>query len=123
MRENDNTFLAWLEFCAEKVNALEAEIHKQRAAGTDEALKEALLDKASFIASLAREGQTYLLGLDGDVRELAKKNIGAFSENADWALKLNSYANMSALLYADEHQPGAPNLLSLFLEEMRSRLG
>ncbi|MDR1126378.1 MAG: hypothetical protein LBM64_10040 [Deltaproteobacteria bacterium] len=122
MRENDNNFLAWLEFCAEKVNALEAEARKRQSEDADEAYKEALLDKAAFIASLAREGQTYLVGLAGELREFAKKNLGAFSENADWALKLKSYANMSALLYSDEHQPGAPNLLSLFLEEMRGRL-
>lgn len=122
MRENDNKFLAWLEFCAEKVNAMEAEAAKLQAAGDDEAHKDALLDKAAFIARLAREGQTYLLGLDDPVREFAKKNIGAFSESADWALKLKSYANMSSLLYSDEHQPGAPNLLSRFLEEMRGKL-
>lgn len=122
MRENDNKFLAWLEFCAEKVNALEAEAAELQAKGDDEAYKDALLNKAVFIASLAREGQTYLLGLDEAVRDFAKKNIGAFSENADWALKLKSYANMSSLLYSDEHQPGAPNLLSRFLEETRKKL-
>lgn len=122
MRENDNKFLAWLEFCSEKVNTLEAEAKKQQNAGNSEGYKDAQLEKAIFIASLAREGQTYLAGLDEELSELAKKRVAAFSESADWALKLKSYANMSTLLYSDEHQPGAPNQLGQFLEEIRHKL-
>ena len=122
MHEESHQFLAWLEFCVSRVKDFEAEIKKQLALDDEEAYKQTLLDKAMFIASLAKEGQAYLHALKEGDREFVKDNLANFSEHADWALKLKSYFYMSALLYPDEHRPGAPNYLDVFAAEMRGRL-
>ena len=115
-------FLDWLAGCAGRVKELEAGLQLALGEEGEDAYRGILLDKTRLLAALHEEGGPLLQGLDclADAeRERAGEALAEFSEEAGRALRLNSFFYMSALLYPEDHQPGTPNDLDNFLEEMR----
>lgn len=79
-------------------------------------------EKATFLSALAENAQSTMTGLPTEVAQEARQRLQRFSTSAGQALRLDSTFYMSALLFADSHQPGQPNDLDIFTAEMRRRL-
>lgn len=113
-------FIAFLEERAARVQALEAEGAKAlEGPGGQPEFEAVMRRKAELLAALSQDGKPLLAGMsEGQAEPLARK-LKVFSAGASNSLRLNSVFYMSALLYPDEHKPGEPNNLELFISELR----
>lgn len=75
-------------------------------------------EKATFLASLERQGQAYIPMLPASQQAAVTQRLQAFSASAMNALSLNSVFYMSALLYPDNYVQGMPNDLAIFTQEI-----
>lgn len=74
--------------------------------------------KAEMLSSLYADSLPVLTRLpDTDKTNIIKDALYSFAANASTALQLDSVFYMSALLYPDDHVPGTPNNLELFIAE------
>ncbi|MDE7371445.1 MAG: hypothetical protein K2N07_06860, partial [Desulfovibrio sp.] len=73
---------------------------------------------AEAVAALANDAATVLAGLPDAVREPILRGLMRFSQSAAMGLKLGSVFYMSALLYPDDHKPGEPDNLALFIADL-----
>ena len=76
-------------------------------------------EKARLLASLEEEGETYLEGLPEPLQDQAGHRLHRFSASARNALRIGSIFYMSALLYPEDHKPGQPDDLQVFIRRLR----
>jgi len=111
----------FLEQRAKAVRAIEAEaealIHGQ---GDQAGYVARMREKAALLAALAADARTLVLALESRLSEAVDERLERFSQSAATSLKVGSPFFMSALLYPDEHKPGQPNDLELYVAEVRS---
>lgn len=111
----------FLEQRAQAVQAIEAEagaiIHGQ---GDQAGYGAKMREKAALLAALAADARPLVLALEPRLASLADERLERFSQSAAMSLKVGSPFFMSALLYPDEHKPGEPNDLDLYVAEVRS---
>lgn len=117
-------FVLWISQQSQAVLALE---EKGRAAlyeAKDEtAYRDIMRQKAELLSGLASAAAPLLRALPpSGIRERAENTLAAFSQSAATSLRIGSVFFMSALLYPDEHQAGAPNNLELLANEVAAEL-
>ena len=79
---------------------------------------EKMHEKARLLESMCEDARPVLAGLAGPLRAQIALGLDRFSGSAHMGLKLNSIFYMSALLYRDDHKPGEPDNLQLFIERL-----
>ena len=75
-------------------------------------------EKARLLESMCEDARPVLAPLAGPLRAQIALGLDRFSGSAHMGLKLNSLFYMSALLYRDDHKPGEPDNLQLFIERL-----
>lgn len=114
-------FLVWLRARHQMVMEMEGKARAMLAEGNRDAYVELMREKAELLAELAEEAEPYYPALSETERRKARSALGRFSAGAVTSLNLDSVFYMSALLYPDEHQPGQPDNLAKFIEELAVR--
>ncbi|MBD5626508.1 MAG: hypothetical protein HDQ90_03270 [Desulfovibrio sp.] len=120
MSSDSNTapVIDWLKARHAAIMADEAEALARLKAGDTKGYNEKMRAKAEAVAALAKDAAPVLAGLPDAVREPILRGLMRFSQSAAMGLKLGSVFYMSALLYPDDHKPGDPDNLALFIEEL-----
>lgn len=113
---------AFLNFLREQVRHLaeiEALAHKLlHEAGDDAGYRKAMQEKASWLANLATNARPYLEALPLEAQPMLEHRLHMFAQSAQRSLDIGSVFYMSALLYPEDHQPGQPNTLELWLADL-----
>ncbi|MBD5538982.1 MAG: hypothetical protein HDQ94_03335 [Desulfovibrio sp.] len=114
---NDITpVIEWLRARHDAIMALEREALDRLKAGDNEGYKEKIRAKAESVAALAKDAAPVLAPLPDAAREPVLRGLMRFSQSAATGLRLGSVFYMWALLYPDEHKPGEPDNLALFID-------
>jgi hypothetical protein len=113
-----NEFSQWLAERVGTVAGMERRAVELLADGGMDEYGALMRKKARLLADLPADGKPLLDTLPPALRVQAEKKLRRFSESAQTALSLDSVFFMSALLYPDDHQPGQPNNLEIFLAEL-----
>lgn len=108
----------WLKARHAAIMADEAEALARLKTGDTEGYTEKMRAKAEAVAALAKDAAPVLAPLPEAAREPILRGLLRFSQSAAMGLKLGSVFYMSALLYPDDHKPGQPDNLALFIEEL-----
>lgn len=121
MSNNAATALAdFLEQRAKAVHAIEAEAEAVIHGHGDQAGYVAKMrEKAMLLSELATDAEALVQALPSALARAASERLGRFSQSAATSLGVGSPFFMSALLYPDDHKPGEPNDLDLFVEKVR----
>lgn len=78
-------------------------------------------EKAIKLRDLHRLAKSRLADVPENERYEIEDRLAAFSQGAAIALSLDSLFYMSALLYRDDHKPGEPDKLEVFIEELKEK--
>ncbi len=118
--DNPRTRLAaWLRERSTAVKACEQKaftaLHDEQ---NEPAYRELMRQKASLLAAIANDAAPLVAALSGAEKDRLLDTLGAFSGNAQTALRLDSIFYMSALLYPDDHRDGEPNNLEKLVESL-----
>jgi hypothetical protein len=87
-------------------------------AGDEAGYRAAMQRKAELLASLSAEAAPLLDALSLERRPMIEHRLDMFSQSARRSLDIGSVFYMSALLYPDDHKPGEPNTLEIWLAEL-----
>jgi len=114
-----NEFLDFLRERIKRVKELESRALDSLHGGGDEAAyREGMRGKAQLLADLAADAAPLLDGLAPEKRPMIEHRLDMFSQSAGRSLDIGSVFYMSALLYPDDHQPGEPNTLEVWLRDL-----
>lgn len=114
-----NSFLDFLRERINRVQETERTAHNLLHEKNDDAgYRDAMRNKASILAEMHAEAQPLLEALPADRRAAIEERLQAFSQSAQRSLEVDSVFFMSALLYPEDHQPGEPNTLEVWLAEL-----
>ncbi|NDV20063.1 hypothetical protein GO013_11615 [Pseudodesulfovibrio sp. JC047] len=80
-----------------------------------------LEEKAKLLAALGENAWEYTEKIEGALGAEIATQLEQFSTSAGAALRIGSVFFMTALLYPEDHKPGDPNDLAVFIEELRQR--
>jgi hypothetical protein len=78
--------------------------------------------KAELLAALAEDAWKLTEKLEGDQGKAVAQRLEQFSMSASTALRIGSVFFMTALLYPEDHKPGEPNDLEVFIAELKGML-
>ena len=109
--------VAWLEKMHARV--MQAEQAARDVVDDTPAYTARMQEKARLLASLEEEGETYLEGLPEPLQDQAGHRLHRISASARNALRIGSIFYMSALLYPEDHKPGQPDDLQVFIRRLR----
>ena len=110
----------WLKARHAAIMADEAEALARLEAGDTEGYNEKMRARAEAVAALAKDAAPVLAKLPEAVRERVLAGLMRFSQSAATGLQLGSVFYMSALLYPDDHKPGEPDNLALFIGSLEA---
>ena len=110
----------WLRKRHADLCAIEKEALDYMAEGKNKAYAEKMRARAENLATLLTDAMPLLQALPEKERPTFTRGLEAFSRSAATALDLDSVFYMSALLYRDEHKPGEPDNLELFIRELET---
>ena len=83
---------------------------------------EGMREKAGLLAAIREDVAPLLAALPADMdaqeRERLHHRLRAFSASANNALRLGSLFYMSALLYPEDHKPGQPDDMQVFIASL-----
>lgn len=114
--------IAFLEEKADRVRQLEAEGDAVLEREGQRSFQIKLEEKAELLAALGEKAWKLTEAVEGDLgKEIARK-LDQFSMSASTALRIGSVFFMTALLYPEEHKPGEPNDLDVYIEELKGKL-
>lgn len=118
----DQAVLELIEYL-EKVNAevkrIEAEGDAVLGSSGQDAFRAKLEEKAELLAGLAEDSLDLVERVDGGLGDEIAQRMERFSTSASTALRVGSVFFMTALLYPEDHRPGEPNDLEVFIGELR----
>ena len=118
---NDITpVIDWLKERHAAIMADEAEALARLKAGDTKGYNEKMRAKAEAVAALAKDAAPVLAPLPEAERERILRGLMRFSQSASTGLKLGSVFYMWALLYPDDHKPGEPDNLALFIDGLEA---
>ncbi|MDE5879318.1 MAG: hypothetical protein K2G99_04765 [Desulfovibrio sp.] len=120
MSNDTSAVIEWLKGRHAAIMADEQEALARLKAGDTEGYNEKMRAKAEAVAALAKDAAPVLAGLPEAVREPVLRGLMRFSQSAAMGLKLGSVFYMSALLYPDDHKPGEPDNLALFIARLEA---
>lgn len=79
-------------------------------------------EKARLLAAIREDAAPLLAALppdmDADERERLRHRLHCFAAGANNALRLDSLFYMSALLYPEDHKPGQPDDMQVFIASL-----
>lgn len=115
-----NDLIAFIEDKIAQSAAIEARAKTLLHDNADqEGYRQAMVSKAQLLANLARDAAPKLMSLPVSMRPAIEHRLDMFSQSAKRSLEIGSVFYMSALLYPDEHKPGEPNNLELWLADLK----
>lgn len=116
---------AFLNFLREQirhVSEIEASAQNRlHDAGDEAAYRDGMRAKAELLANLATNAAPHLNDLPPEAKSRIEHRLNTFAQSARQSLDIGSVFYMSALLYPDDHQPGQPNTLELWLTELENK--
>lgn len=77
--------------------------------------------KAELLAELGEKAWPMTERLGGALGEEAAQKLEQFSMSASTALRIGSVFFMTALLYPEDHKPGQPNDLDVFIATLKEK--
>ncbi|MBG0791541.1 MAG: hypothetical protein H0S80_13700 [Desulfovibrionaceae bacterium] len=110
-----------LEQASAEVRRLEAEGDAVIKTEGQLAFQARMEKKAEVLAGLAEKAAPLTAEMDGALGKFADDRLIRFSTSAATALRIGSVFFMTALLYPEEHKPGEPNDLEVFIGELREK--
>lgn len=113
--------ITYLEETAATVRRLEQEGDAILQSEGQQAFQAKLEKKAQTLAGLGEKAQKLVDKIDGGLGQEIAERLDQFSMSASTALRIGSVFFMTALLYPEDHQPGEPNDLEVFIEALRKR--
>lgn len=113
--------IAWLRARHADIMATEREALALMEAGDIPGYTAKMRARAESLAALANDAAAPLAALPEPLRDRLAAALKRFSQSAAMALRLDSVFFMSALLYPDEHKPGEPDNLALFIDQLEAR--
>ena len=113
--------IEFLEERAELVRTVEAEAEKAIETEGQRAYQVKMEEKAELLASLGEDAWSLTKEVEGELGEETTQRLEQFSMSASASLRIGSVFFMSALLYPEDHQPGEPNDLETFIEDLKRR--
>lgn len=115
-----HAFLNFLHENVRRISEIEtAALKHLHEAGDEAAYRDSMRTKAKLLASLAANAAPHLDDLPLEVRPMIEHRLDMFAQSAQRSLDIGSVFYMSALLYPDDHQPGQPNNLEIWLAELK----
>lgn len=115
-----NDLIAFIEDKIAQIAAIEARAKTLLHDNSDqEGYRQAMVSKAQLLANLARDATPKLMSVPISMRPAIEHRLDMFSQSAKRSLEIGSVFYMSALLYPDEHKPGEPNNLELWLVDLK----
>lgn len=108
-------FLKWLTQEHDRVMACEHQGIELLNSGDSDAYREKMREKAEMLAHLADAAKPHLAGVAPALAAKIRSALAQFSNSAAMALQLHSVFYMSALLYRDDHKPGEPDNLEVYI--------
>lgn len=112
-----------LEARHQAVIKAEQEALKALEAGDNATYKQKMHDKAQLLANMENDFEPLLAELPEeleDAYDFIQQGLMQFSGSAKMSLRINSVFFMSALLYPEDHVPGTPDNLRLWLDKVRN---
>jgi hypothetical protein len=113
---------AFLDFLRERIRlvrqAEETALDHLHNRGDEAGYREHMRRKAGLLADMAADAAPLLDGLSPERRPMVEHRLDMFSQSARRSLDIGSVFYMSALLYPDDHQPGQPNTLEVWLADL-----
>lgn len=116
-----NEVIKFLEATNREILKLEAEGDAVIESDGQRAFQAKLEKKAELLASLAEKGAELTAAVGGDLGRSIDKRLFRFSTSAATALRIGSVFFMTALLYPEDHKPGEPNDLAVFIAELKEQ--
>ena len=90
--------------------------------GDEAGYRDGMRRKAELLANLSRDAEPFLASVGPERLPMIEHRLDMFSQSASRSLDIGSVFYMSALLYPEDHQPGQPNTLEVWLKDLeRSR--
>lgn len=86
--------------------------------GDDAGYRAGMRRKAELLANMAEDAAPLLEAMTPERRPMVEHRLDMFSQSARRSLDIGSVFYMSALLYPDDHQPGQPNTLEVWLRDL-----
>lgn len=114
--------IEFLEKTSNMVNRIEAEGEAVIESEGQRAFQEKAEEKAEILAALGEKAWKLTEKIEGDLGKEISQKLEQFSMSASAALRIGSVFFMTALLYPENHQPGDPNDLEAFIEELKGKL-
>ena len=112
----------FLNFLREQIRQVhEAEttaLHLLHKEGDEPGYRAGMRRRAELLAGLSANAAPFLDAVNLTRRPMIEHRLDMFSQSARRSLDIGSVFYMSALLYPDDHQPGQPNSLELWLAEL-----
>lgn len=112
----------FLDFLRERIrlvreaeDAAQDHLHNR---GDEPGYREHMRRKAQLLAAMAADAAPLLDGVSPERRPMVEHRLDMFSQSARRSLDIGSVFYMSALLYPDDHQPGQPNTLEVWLADL-----
>jgi len=114
--------ISFLEDKAATVRRLEKEGDAVLTAEGQHAFQVKLEEKAELLASLGEKAWKLTDAVGGELGKSIAMQLEQFSMSASASLRIGSVFFMTALLYPEDHVPGEPNDLDVFITELKSKL-
>ncbi|SIO30587.1 hypothetical protein [Halodesulfovibrio marinisediminis] len=80
-----------------------------------------LEEKARLLSGLAHLSQPITKKMPPEKATPVQHMLNRFSQSATTSMRIGSPFYMSALLYPQDHQPGQPNDLQLFIQQLKEQ--
>lgn len=80
-----------------------------------------LEEKARLLSCLAQLSQPIIKKIPPEKATPVQQMLNKFSQSATASMRIGSPFYMSALLYPQDHQPGQPNDLELFIQQLKEQ--
>lgn len=121
---SQDTLAELIEFLEERslqVKRLEEEGEAILQTGGQLDFQAKLEEKAELLGSLGEDAWKLTEKVGGELgKEIAQK-LEQFSMSANTSLRIGSVFFMTALLYPEDHTPGEPNELDVFIEVLKEK--
>jgi hypothetical protein len=112
-------FLNFLRDRIRRVKELEeTALDRMHNKGDEAGYREGMRGKAELLAALSADAAPFLEAVSPERRPMIEHRLDMFSQSAKRSLDIGSVFYMSALLYPDDHQPGQPNTLEVWLKDL-----
>jgi hypothetical protein len=121
-KQSVEELIEFLETQADAVRRLEEEGNAALETEGQRAFQVKAEAKAEILAALAEDAWKFTQRIEGDEGKAVAQRLEQFSMSASTALRIGSVFFMTALLYPEDHQPGEPNDLDVFIGELKAKL-